>query len=461
MLRTILVFLIMIPGVIAGLFNRFAALQLYLWFAFFRPQEWLWIDVSDLHLSFLVGLLLVIPCLITGVFPDLTHPLSIGAALFLVTALGAQFNAYRPDIGWEWIDYIARVILVSTLAVKLVSTRQRFVVTLAVIAASFGFHAAKAGVAFFLGGGVQFASGVAGAFPDNEGYALGTAMIMPLLIAAGQNMERRWLRWAFFAAVPLCALTIIGTFSRGGFLALGAAVVTIAYLQQRRLMAVGALVTACIVLLLVVPIPQRYFDRMQTIRTYNEVGDESALSRLHFWRVALNMVADQPFGIGLHNYVPTYDRYDFTNGQYGRARAVHNSHLEVLAETGYLGAAIWCGLFGFAFVACIRIRARARDGDLEPDERTFLRSAAAGLIASMAAFIVGGAFLAIALNDITWLTFGLVAALDRISRQMVSRATVPKDAPSRPPDTRMPIARPTLRRSPNALVPGARCHGLA
>src|SRR5437867_11535795 len=106
MLRTILVTLILIPGVIAGLFSRFIGLQLYLWFALFRPQEWLWIDVSDLRLSFVVGLLLVILCVITGVLPDVTHPLSIGAVLFLVTALGAQFNAYRPDIGWEWIDHI-------------------------------------------------------------------------------------------------------------------------------------------------------------------------------------------------------------------------------------------------------------------------------------------------------------------------------------------------------------------
>src|SRR3989442_7212681 len=182
------------------------------------------------------------------------------------------------------------------------------------------------------------------------------------------------------------------------------------------------------VLVRVVPMPQGFLNRLRTIETYNEVGDQSALGRLHFWQVALHMVADQPFGIGLHNYVPTYDRYDFTNGQYGRGRAVHSSHLEVLAETGYLGAAIWSGLFAFGFVACVRIRARARGGELEPDDRTFLRSAAAGLMASMAAFIVGGAFLAIALNDITWLTFGLVAALDRISKQMVSRAAAPKDA---------------------------------
>ena len=35
----------------------------------------------------------------------------------------------------------------------------------------------------------------------------------------------------------------------------------------------------------------------------------------------------------------------------------------------------------------------------------------------MFAFVVGGSFLSLAVNDLTWLIFGLVAALDRVSRQ--------------------------------------------
>ena len=42
-----------------------------------------------------------------------------------------------------------------------------------------------------------------------------------------------------------------------------------------------------------VPIPKGYFDRVQTIRTYEEVQDDSALSRLHFWQVAVQMALDQ------------------------------------------------------------------------------------------------------------------------------------------------------------------------
>ena len=43
------------------------------------------------------------------------------------------------------------------------------------------------------------------------------------------------------------------------------------------------------------------------------------------------------------------------------------------------------------------------------------------------------AFLSAALNDITWVTFGLVAALDRISLRMCAESTVPAPAPAAAP----------------------------
>jgi hypothetical protein len=49
-------------------------------------------------------------------------------------------------------------------------------------------------------------------------------------------------------------------------------------------------------------------------------------------------------------------------------------------------------------------------------------SAANALIAAMAAFLVGGSFVAMALNDLTWLTFALVAALDRVSAAACAEA---------------------------------------
>jgi O-antigen ligase len=125
-------------------------------------------------------------------------------------------------------------------------------------------------------------------------------------------------------------------------------------------------------------------------------------------------VQDRPMGVGLFNYESVYDRYDFLGGKFGERRSVHSSHFQVLAETGLLGAFAWTGLFGYSIIIIFRIRRRGFLATVPEDKKTYITSANA-LMASMMAFLVGGAFIAMALNDLTWVTFALLAALDRIS----------------------------------------------
>ena len=293
---------------------------------------------------------------------------------------------------------------------------------LMVMAGSIGYYSAKAGLASLFGGGVKFSAGVGGAFADNNGYALGTVMIVFLLIAVAQNAERRWVRAGFYVAAPLSAFAVVSLFSRGGFLGLVVESLVFMLLQRRKFVWLSGVTALALVGLLVAPLPEGWLDRIKTIQTYEKVGDESALSRLHFWRVAVDMARTQPLGIGLRNYEAAYDRYDFSLGKYGHRRAVHSSHFQVLAETGYLGAGTWIGLFLVAFFLAFRVRCRSRNERLAPDVKRLLFTCANALIASMVGFLIGGAFIALALNDLTWLTFALVAALDRLSSQAIAAA---------------------------------------
>jgi probable O-glycosylation ligase (exosortase A-associated) len=352
------------------------------------------------------------------VLPNLTHPLSVGALAFLGVGLLAQAGAVNPALGWGWIDQFARLVLVCLLTVTLLSSRRRYQLMVAVVGGSLGLLAAKAGLAWLAGGGPQFGEGLAGSFTDNNGYALGVAMVIPFLVASGQNATRRSVRWGFYVAALLSAFTVAGTYSRGGFLALGAATLTFVALNRHRLAALAGLAALTLALLALAPFSDAYFHRLSTIETYQEAGDESALGRLHFWRVAVDMASDRPLGVGLGNYEAAYDQYDTSEGRFGQRRAVHSSHFEVLAETGWLGAAVWVGLLTTAFGLALRVRRRSALPTLsEPDAR-FLRTSATALMASMAAFVVGGAFIALALNEVTWFTFAMVAALDRLSSAM-------------------------------------------
>jgi putative inorganic carbon (hco3(-)) transporter len=429
MLRTLFILSIFVPGFLLALRNRYVALLMYLWFALFRPQDWLWIDITSLRVSLVLGMVLLLPAVPAGLFPNITNPLSIGMISFLACSLATQSVAVRPEIGWQWIDFMARLLVCCMMLVTLASNARRLEGVLAVISGSLAFHAAKAGLAFVIGGGTRFADGLAGAFVDNNGYALGTVMIIPLLIAAGQGAglvyDGRWLKWikrGVWLGVPLCVFAIIGTYSRGGFVALAATALAFVALQRRPTIAVGGLVAAVGLVLLLVPIPQTYLDRLQTIKTYEETGEESAMSRWHFWAVGLRMVNENPLGIGLRQYEQAYDRYDFSHGRYGRKRAVHNSHVQVLAEVGYGGALVWTAMFGYAIVACFRVRIKSNDERLDPKLGRFLWTTANGLLVSMFGFIVGGSFLSLALNDITWLAFAMVGALEIVTFRAIADA---------------------------------------
>ena len=464
MLRTVFVLVILIPGMAAAVASRFAALLVYLWFSLFRPQEWLWVDITPLRLSLLLSLLVVIPRgwllsdfvnalplkrrLALEAWPNLSHPLTVGTALFLVTALAAQPGAYNQTLGWQWLDYLWRLLLVSMVAVSLINTRQRFMAVITVSAASIGFHSARAGVASLFGGGVRFGAGLGGAYVDNNGWAMAIVMVLPFLVAVGQNTDRRLLRWLLWASIVPSFYTIISTFSRAGFLGAVSVTVVLAALQRRRAAALGALALIGLLAYVVVPMPAGYSDRVQTIQTYQDVGEESALSRLHFWRVAVDMVRDHPLGVGIRNYDSAYDRYDFSGGRFGNGRSVHSSHFQVLAELGFGGAMIWVAQFAYAFFACARIRSRSRHFALSEADRRFYFTMANALIVSMVGFLIGGAFIALALNDLTWISFALVAALDRLSARAISieRPTEPRldgrmsprtdDAPRRTPPFR-------------------------
>ena len=426
---------IFVPGFYAALRSRYAALLMYLWFALFRPQEWIWIDITSLRLSLVLGLVLLGPSLLAGQFPNITHPISVGMILFFCSEVLSQLTAVRVDVGWQWVDFTLRLFIACMLLVTLTTNVQKLLGVIAVIGGSLGFHAAKAGLAYALGGGTRFADGLAGAFVDNNGYALGTVMIMPLLMVTAQNIGLVyngpllvWLRRGWYCAVPLCMFAVVGTYSRGGFLSLATATLAYVLLQRRRMPALVGLCSVVVLVTVFVPIPRTYLDRLQTIRTYEEIGEDSALSRQHFWAVGMQMGLVNPLGVGIRQYESAYDAYDWSYGRYGERRSVHSSHVQVFAELGALGAFVWVGLFGLATLLCLRVRARSEDPSLPEAHRRFFFTAANGLIVSMVGFAIGGSFIALALNDLTWLTFAMVAALDRISRPQDVPATRPLPA---------------------------------
>jgi probable O-glycosylation ligase (exosortase A-associated) len=386
--------------------------------------------------------MLIIPALLSGTWPILTHPLCVGMVAFMGTALIGQLHAVNPALGWFHVELLARIMLVSLLIPALITSRSRYTTAVAVMCGSLGYHGAKFGAGFILHGGVSFDSGIGGAFGANNEFALAVARIVMLMIAVIQNVKPKWAKGGFTFAMPFCVLGIVSTYSRGAFLALAGGCLVWVALQRRRALAVTAIACAVGGLFLFAPIQSSYLNRLGTIQTYDKIGDRSAKGRIHFWRVALIMAEANPMGVGLRNFEQAYDQYDFSNGQYGSHRSVHNSYLQALTEAGFLGLFVWVLLFLSALWIGLKTRRLYKRPELDPETQRFFFTSSNALIASLIAFMIGGSFGAEVLSDLNWFSFGLMVSLDRLGKEALAAARQP--IPQQPAAATMRWSQPAV-----------------
>jgi putative inorganic carbon (hco3(-)) transporter len=415
MLRLIFVLSIFIPGFFLALTNNFYAALFYIWFALFRPQDFIWIDISRYRLSLVIGLILIIKCFFRGHWPDIRHRISQGAILVLIFSLLAQTTSVNPEQSWGWVEYLVKLIVVCLLTTRLISTTNEIKIIIVVIACSLGFFTVKAGLVSFLGGGIQYAAGLGGSFTGNNGYALAAAMVTFFLVASGQMFKNLWVRYSLYGAGFLSMFTVVSTFSRGGLVALLAGLLAFALVQRRRLWLLAGFLILGLLFSAVVPIPKGYVSRIKTLESQERTKDISIESRYHFWRVSIAMAAAHPLGVGLRNYPEAYDSYDLTGGKYGNRRDVHSSYFQMLSEAGIGGGVVYTCLLFYTCLVLLRVRSRAIKSRFETEEIRFYFVTANGLLASMVCFMVGGLFGSYALNDLTWFSFAIIAALDRVS----------------------------------------------
>jgi O-antigen ligase len=149
-----------------------------------------------------------------------------------------------------------------------------------------------------------------------------------------------------------------------------------------------------------------------TIVAPAEQQDDSREGRLHFWQVAIAMANDRPIvGVGHRGYEPAYNDYDFSDGLYGRSRAVHSAWFGVLGELGYPGLVLFAAIIISSLLTCRRVRLAARRGELSDT----LGAYAIALESSLVAFLVGGSFVSFHYCEMLWHFFALSVALERVA----------------------------------------------
>jgi putative inorganic carbon (HCO3(-)) transporter len=185
---------------------------------------------------------------------------------------------------------------------------------------------------------------IMGTFSDPNFFAQVMVVIIPLalnrVIYEKKTIHKFLALWSLTASF----LTVIFTFSRGGFLAL---CLVLGLLLLWRKPPLVVVLSGLLILFLLIPfLPATYFERIQTILDYlpfrgaDVRGEVSFRGRLSEYEVGWQMFKENPIlGIGFENYPANYLNYSIKLGLDPRRteRSAHSLYLEILAEQGLVG----------------------------------------------------------------------------------------------------------------------------
>jgi O-antigen ligase len=194
--------------------------------------------------------------------------------------------------------------------------------------------------------------------------------VLQLSLAFGLlSLERKGpVRLSLIAGLAVVPFLVLLTKSRGGFLGM-AVFVLLALLAQRRrgkaFVMVGLLAALVIGLA-----PDNVLDRVRGLEAVGQgnlqAADEegSAFQRYEIWKVARTVIREHPvIGVGLGAYPPNH-RLVALRPQFNRTargpRDTHSTYLNVTAETGFVGAAIFFGTYLIALLQVNAVRRRAK-----------------------------------------------------------------------------------------------------
>jgi O-antigen ligase len=189
---------------------------------------------------------------------------------------------------------------------------------------------------------------------DPNFYAMVMLVLVPLALERLLDERSRLFRMMALWALTVIVLTIVFTYSRGGFVALAAAIFAWFYLYPLRGKYIPILILVGIAFLML--IPREYIARISTLTellSAPSVGfrtqDIALRGRASETLAGLEMLKQHPFiGVGLGNYIVHYLSYVKSLGLAPTAtvRAAHSLYIEVAAETGLLGLSVFLVLLG-------------------------------------------------------------------------------------------------------------------
>ncbi len=420
-MRDIAMFFAMLALVPLAFKNSYNAYLLWGWTALLSPVYYLFGFMQGLRYNLIFAAIAIGLWLLGKV--DLKGKISANSSTLLLIAftfhvsLSALFGYDNNPWNVQVYEGFVKAMFFVLMMPIFVSTRLRIHALVVVICLALGFHGVVEGLKLISSGGAHKVRGIeTSMLSDNNHFAVGMGMVLPLLIFLMIHLKAQIAKYAAAAGLILTVLAIVATHSRGGFLCISVVGLWYAFTARRKVFSFFLL--AVISFLAFQMAPEEWFSRIETIKTAD--ADESFMGRVIAWKVSTAVALVNPiFGGGLHaiqaapvwqEFIYKLDFLSFISTPLPDAqhpRAAHSIYFEILGDLGLVGLLLFISIIINAFLTAARIR-KLTTGE---ENLIWARDLADALRLALVAYCIGGAGVSLGYLELFYVIVMLLAVL--------------------------------------------------
>jgi probable O-glycosylation ligase (exosortase A-associated) len=404
-MRDILLVLMTLGLSIVALKRPFVGMLGFVFYGFFVPQSWTWSFAYDFPHSQLLAGATIIGLFITGESKRLPSQresvlVIVLWVFFLITTLAAE----TPPAAWVQFNITSKIFLMVLLSLVMMNSPERIHNLLRVMAFALGLYAVKGAIFFIRSGGNGMVSGPEGSYLAANN-TLGVALVvnLPILLYLLRQESLPWLKRICQLMMAATFVAVIGTMSRGAWLALAVVTLLLMVRAKRKgpLIAKLILLTAIAMPVATAVLPtliaSRVGVRAETFENLDD--DQSAQSRFWNWEYCKRVGLANPLLGGGFNHVSraAYAKYypEMLKRWPGRTWSCHSIWFGVFSEHGFPGFFMWVGLLVSTFLSMRWIR-RVSAGSAE---FAWANDLASMVEISLLGFVISGSFVDVAYYD--------------------------------------------------------------
>lgn len=425
-MRDLLVTFLVLGSLPFILRHAYLGIYVWSWLSYMNPQRLAYGFAQSTPYAQIVAITLLISLLFTKDRKPLPRDKTVVVwVIYLLWMTLTTFFALQPEAAWEGFNTVMKIQFITFLTMILITDQRRIDLLIWTIVLSIGFYSFKGGIFTLIHGGHYRVYGpIKSYIEENNALGLASLMIVPLAYYLYYITGNRLLKWGVGLFIFLTIVSVLGSQSRGALVAV-LAVGGFFWLKSSRKL-VSGIAIAVFVLIGFSIMSDTWFDRMETIRNYEQ--DASAMARLNAWTYNFNVAADRIMGAGFRSesaatfaiYAPNPDD----------VHAAHSIFFGVLGDHGWIGLAFFLTILFFTWRSLVYVIRHTKDSTDEGDAGKNLL--ARMLQVSLIAYASGGAFLGLAYFDLPWHIIAISILLRNQLQVHVSPNSDPVEQPDRP-----------------------------